>query len=383
MKSGPDMASFADACIGQTLSGRYRLAAHIGDGYFSHVFKANDQQTGALAAVKMLTPSATSDPGAVMEFDEEGTLLEKSERAHNVVSLIESGQSDLFIDIGGSPTRMRVRFHVLELGDGSLDELLPHRRELSWRAKMLLFRDVVSGVHQMHGKRVMHRDIKSSNVLLFDAKKPVLALMSGSGGLPASNVPVSDARKPVATAKISDLGRSRNLDRSPRFSPSGYTSGRGDHSYAPPEFLWNLADGDDITALRRADIYLLGSVLFEIATGLGITAVTLPDWQFHLDATAAMDIEDREASFRAAARYMKERYEAALGELEDEVPPQIRQHVVGLVRQMCNPVPAFRERRLRAEQNSPVWGLQWVFRRVDIIIKTLDRTAHERRRASI
>ena len=275
MKSGPDMASFADACIGQTLSGRYRLAAHIGDGYFSHVFKANDQQTGALAAVKMLTPSATSDPGAVMEFDEEGTLLEKSERARNVVSLIESGQSDLFIDIGGSPTRMRVRFHVLELGDGSLDELLPHRHELSWRAKMLLFRDVVSGVHQMHGKRIMHRDIKSSNVLLFDAKKP------------------------VATAKISDLGRSRNLDRSPRFSPSGYTSGRGDHSYAPPEFLWNLADGNDITALRRADIYLLGSVLFEIATGLGITAVTLPDWQLHLHATAAMDIEDREASFRA------------------------------------------------------------------------------------
>ena len=74
------MASFADACIGQTISGRYRLAAHIADGYFSHVFKASDQQTGTLAAVKMLAPSATSDPGAVMEFDEEGMLLEKSKR---------------------------------------------------------------------------------------------------------------------------------------------------------------------------------------------------------------------------------------------------------------------------------------------------------------
>ncbi|MCY4134303.1 MAG: protein kinase [bacterium] len=377
------MASFANACIGQTLSGRYRLAAHIGDGYFSHVFKASDQQTATLAAVKMLAPSATSDPGAVMEFDEEGMLLEKSEKVRNVVSLIESGQSELFIDIGGSPTRMRVRFHVLELGDGSLDELLPHRHELSWHAKMLLFRDVVSGVHQMHGKRIMHRDIKSSNVLLFDTKKPVLSLMSGSGGLPVSNLLLSDSRKPVATAKISDLGRSRSLDRSPRFSPSAYASGRGDHSYAPPEFLWNLADGNDLTALRRADIYLLGSVLYEIATGLGITAVTLPDWQFHLDHTAAMEREDREASFCAAARYMRERYESALGELEDEVPPQIRQHVVDLVRQMCSPVPAFRERRRRAEQNSPLWGLQWVFRRVDIIIKTLDRTAYERRRVNI
>ena len=277
---------------------------------------------------------------------------------------------------------MRVRFHVLELADGSLDELLPYRHELSWHAKMLLFRDVVSGIHQMHNKRIMHRDIKSSNILLFDTEKPVLALMSCSGGLPTSNARLSEAKKPVATAKLSDLGRSRSLDRSPRFSPSGYASGRGDHSYAPPEFLWNLADGSDITALRRADVYLLGSVLFEIATGLGITAVTLPDWQFYLDATAAMDKEDREASFRAAARHMRERYEMALGELEDEVPPQIRHHVVGLVRQMCNPVPAFRERRRRAEQNSPVWGLHWVFRRVDIIIKTLDRTEHERRRAN-
>ncbi len=63
-----------------------------------------------------------------------------------------------------------------------------YRHELSWRAKMLLFRDVVAGIHQMHCRRIMHRDLKASNVLLFDAKRPLIALTSGSGGQLASTV---------------------------------------------------------------------------------------------------------------------------------------------------------------------------------------------------
>ncbi len=68
------MASFADVCIGQILSERYWLAEHIRDGHFSHVFKAKDQQTGMLVAVKMLALNATRNPSAVLEFKEEGAV---------------------------------------------------------------------------------------------------------------------------------------------------------------------------------------------------------------------------------------------------------------------------------------------------------------------
>ena len=83
---------------------------------------------------------------------------------------------------------------------------------------------------------------------------------------------------------------------------------------------------------------------------------------------------------------MMEMHEFALESLEAETPPEIRQLVVGLVRQMCHPIPARREWRFRAERNIPRWGLEWVIRRVDIIIRNLERNramrpyAHRRRR---
>ena len=70
------MAGVADAYLGQTLAGRYRLISHLADGGFSHVFKTADQRSGALVAVKVLQPDAAVHPESAVEFDHEGELLE-------------------------------------------------------------------------------------------------------------------------------------------------------------------------------------------------------------------------------------------------------------------------------------------------------------------
>ena len=351
------MVNSGDAYVGQTLAGRYRLVSHLADGHFSHVFKATDQRSRELVAVKMLQPSAAVNPESPVEFEREGALLEALSRSRNVVCLTDSGTSSISItvNIGQAPVPLSVSFHVIELADGALSELLPLRHEVDWADKLRIFRDVVSGMHQMHGKRVMHRDLKASNVLLFD----------------------TTSRRPVA--KISDFGRSRDLDQSARFAADSYIAGRGDLSHAPPEHLWHLDRTDEI-ALRRADIYLLGSVLYEIATGQAITSILMPDWSGHRSVAGSMSPHDREAGFRAASRHMAELHETALDLLAAETPPEIRHLVVDLVRQMCSPIPARRERRFRAERNNPAWGLQWAIRRVDIIIKNLE---HQRTRNSI
>lgn len=337
------MAGVADAYLNETLAGRYRLISHLADGGFSHVFKTADQRSGALVAVKVLKPDAAVHPESAVEFDHEGELLEALRRSRNVVGLLDSGSSTITVTVNETPLPMLVSFHVMELADAPLSELLPLRHEVDWADKLRLFRDVVAGVHQMHTKGIVHRDLKASNVLLFD----------------------TGARRP--TARISDLGRSRDLARPPRFDLDVYAAGRGDRSHAPPEHLWHLGDTDE-ASLRRADVYLLGSVLYEIATGQPITSMTLPFWGSDANVVSAMSSEDREAGFHAAARHMIEIHEAALGLLADETPPEIRHLVVELVRQMCHPVPGRRERRFRAERNTPAWGLEWAIRRVDIII---------------
>ena len=344
------MAGVADAYLDQTLAGRYRLVSHLADGGFSHVFKAVDQRSGALVAVKLLQPSAAAThPESPVEFDHEGELLEALSKSRNVVGLLDSGSSTITVTVHETPLPLTVRFHVMELADAALSELLLLRHEVDWSDKLRLFRDVVVGVHQMHVKAMVHRDLKASNVLLF-----------GTG-----------TRRP--TAKVSDLGRSRDLSRPPRLDVSAYAAGRGDRSHAPPEHLW-LLGGTDYVAFRRADMYLLGSVLYEIATGQSITSMTLPYWGSHIRDVGNMSPQDREAGFGAAARHMVEIHEAVLGLLADEAPPEIRRLVVDLVRQMCHPVPVRRGRRFRVERNTPAWGLLWAIRRVDIIIKNLEHS---------
>lgn len=341
------MVGTADAYLTQTLAGRYRLIRHLADGNFSHVFSAIDQRSSALVAVKMLQPSAAVHPESTVEFKHEGELLERLARSSNVVSLLESGNSQITVEINGQSVPLSVSFHAMELADGALSELLPLYGELDWRRRLQIFRDVALGTHQMHLERIMHRDLKASNVVLFD----------------------TEAARVVA--KVSDLGRSRDLRQPPRFDVDVYAAGRGDMSHAPPEHLWHLGLSNDI-GLRRADIYLAGSVLFELGTGVGITSLTFTDWFAHSRAAATMSPQDRETAFGAAGRLMADAHENALGTLADESPKAIRHLVVDLVRQMCHPDPARRERRFRVERRNPAWGLQWVIRRVDIIIKTLE-----------
>ena len=183
LRSGPGMAGVADAYLGQTLAGRYRLISHLADGGFSHVFKTADQRSGALVAVKVLQPDAAVHPESAVEFDHEGELLEALGKSRNVVGLFDSGSSTITVTVKETPLPLLVSFHVMELADAALSELLPLRHEVDWADKLRLFRDVVAGIHQMHVKGMVHRDLKASNVLAVrhrDSKAHRQGLRSGT-----------------------------------------------------------------------------------------------------------------------------------------------------------------------------------------------------------
>jgi serine/threonine protein kinase len=182
----------------------------------SEVRRGEDTLLGRPVAVKLLLDYG--DPRSVALFQQEAQILARLQHP-NVISVFDTG-----VD-GGD------RFIVMELVEGpTLRELLDTEGRLApGRAGEIASR-LASALGFAHGRAVIHRDVKPSNVLL----------------------------PPDGGVKLADMGIARLL------SPEALTatlSVRGTALYISPEQV----RGDRVD--RRADLYSLGCVLFEMLTG--------------------------------------------------------------------------------------------------------------------
>jgi serine/threonine-protein kinase len=123
---------------------------------------------------------------------------------------------------------------VMEYVDGtSLDKLIQNRERLSSEAIILIFLEICKGLKYAHDKEVIHRDIKPANILI------------------SKNGEVKLVDFGIATSKQSvDDGLTK----------TGMTLGTP--SYMSPE---QIADTSKVD--KRADIYSMGVMLYEMATG--------------------------------------------------------------------------------------------------------------------
>lgn len=326
--------------IGSQL-GAYRVLGYLGGGAFGFVYSAQEIFNGAEVALKILNPRAQAPEH--QEFDNEANLLTHLSGASSVVTLLDSGSEDL--PILGLALPWPLRFHVFELAENSLDVLTLDPDAIPWTERLSLFRGVVRGVHQMHTKGVVHRDLKSSNCLLFGQP----------GGV---------------ETKVADLGRSRLLSSPASQDVVTYRFTRGDWSFAAPELLWGVGR-DDAETFKRADLYGLGSLLFELAIGQGITSFVGPALQprhkpWTLDPAVCAAVYSGElARLRAS-------FEQAHSAFSLVVPAAIRPQAVTLIRQLCNPDPVRRvPANTRGRPVAPESGLNWLLRRTDILSLTL------------
>ena len=347
----PLAASLIPALSGQDL-GPYRLNSCLGGGGFGLVFHATNTATGAEVAVKLLMPSP--DPHAAAEFDAEGNLLRQLNKCDAVVNLVDSGTADvLMTTTNGLVVPLPFKYLVLSLASGALNELTRDPAQLAalaWADRLALWRGAIKGIHQMHLKSVAHRDIKADNCLLM----------------------VSGNRTQV---RMADLGRSKDFSLSPALLPHEYLQGRGDLRFAPPEFLW-LQGGYGAAEFKAADIYGLGSLLAELATGHPITALALGSWQ----TVAADGQRDFLSGIRRDLAILRPQFRLAINEVTDQMPRPIRHDAAVLLAQLCDPVPSARFPRRRLNKKFvPEPGLHWLIRRADILTKSL---SVEQRRAS-
>ena len=130
----------------------------LGRGAFGAVYKAD--WVGAMVAVKELLNS-NLNPRAVTEFFNEVAVM-ADVRHPNVVSLY---------GISTEPYSLVMEF----LANGSLRAVLDSATELSWPLRYMIVLETAKGLAFLHRSLVLHRDLKSLNILLDEHFKPKLA----------------------------------------------------------------------------------------------------------------------------------------------------------------------------------------------------------------
>ncbi|MBY0230906.1 MAG: protein kinase [Gemmataceae bacterium] len=198
--------------------GKYELLEIAGRGGMGVVFRASDEKLGRLVAIKALASHLAGHEEARQRFAREARSAAAVE--HENVVAIHAVEDD-----GPIP------FLVMQFIDGpTLLKKLADSGRLPLGEILRLGLGIARGLAAAHAVGIVHRDLKPANILL-------------SRGTP----------------KITDFGLARAIDDTILTQPGSVA---GTPAYMSPE----QARGEK--ADHRADLFSLGSVLYEMATGL-------------------------------------------------------------------------------------------------------------------
>ncbi len=214
--------------------GPYRILRTLGEGGMGTVYLA--EQTEPIrrrVALKVIRPGAMRGE-AVRRFEAERQALARMNHPH-IAQAYEAGTTE-----DGQP------YFVMEYVAGLAITRYCDDHRLSVGQRLQLFLAVCDGVHHLHQKGIIHRDVKPSNVLVTE------------------NRVTEDRDQPVP--KLIDFGIAKALDQ-PLTDGTVFTGERliGTPSYLSPEAIRASDGGLDVDT--RSDVYALGVLLYELLTG--------------------------------------------------------------------------------------------------------------------
>src|SRR5438128_4198540 len=212
----------ADPMIGKVVAGRYRLEARLGEGGMGIVYRARHVLIDRVVALKLIRPDLRG------ETHLRAWMLREARAANRV----DHAQIIDIHDIG--ETEEGELYLVMEylVGTSLSSELA--RGPMAMTRGVDILEQMCAALARAHDLGVVHRDLKSDNILL-----------TQRGG-----------RKDFV--KILDFGLAA-IARDPRLAPKGAVFGTPE--YMSPE----QARGDEATP--QADLYAMGVLFFEMLTG--------------------------------------------------------------------------------------------------------------------
>jgi serine/threonine protein kinase len=198
-----------------TTLGRYHLQRPLARGGMAEVYLAHDEQMHRDVAIKVVHWS-------------QADAIERFQREVEAVGALMHDHILPAFDYGEQESWSYLVMPYIE--HGTLRERLKTQGPLTQEAAGLLLEQIVSALHYAHDHGMLHRDIKSSNILL----------------------------RHDSYAYLGDFGLAKALDGGSDFTQAGYIIGTPE--YMAPELA-------EQPASISSDIYALGVLLYEMVTG--------------------------------------------------------------------------------------------------------------------
>lgn len=213
---------------GTTVAGRFQIHRFIARGGMGEVYEAWDSELRERVAIKTIRPDLAQSVAVIDRFRRE--VKQARAISHPNVCRIH----ELFCDVSASEAK--VWFLSMEFLDGcTLSEHIRHEGPVKPALALDLLQQIVSGLNAAHAIGVIHRDLKTGNIML----------VSGTMG--------------HLRAVITDFGLATNvLRREGGLLESG---GQGTPEFMAPEQMKTA----EVTTL--ADEYALGVILCDMLTG--------------------------------------------------------------------------------------------------------------------
>ena len=216
-------ADISDPLLGHVLGDRYRILERIAAGGMGQVYRAAHARIASLFAVKVLYGDIAHD----------APMRNRFQREAEAASCLHSRHIVRVVDFGESADGLL--YLAMEHLDGmNLRSVIARDGVLTARRATAIARQIALGLAHAHERGIVHRDLKTDNVML-----------------------VEEDEEPEVV-RLLDFGVAR-MRSDARLTQIGQVIGTPPYM-APEQFM-----GADVDA--RADLYALGVILYEMLTG--------------------------------------------------------------------------------------------------------------------
>jgi serine/threonine protein kinase/Tfp pilus assembly protein PilF len=203
---------------GATFAGRYEVIEELGKGGMGRVYRVEDTKLGQEVALKLIRPDVASDEKTIERFRNE-LRTARTIRHKNVCGMYDLGEEN------------GTHYITMEYIRGEDLKSLIHKMGLLSPGQIItIAKQICDGLAEAHRLGIIHRDLKPQNVMID---------LEGN-------------------ARVMDFGIARSLEAKGITGPGIII---GTPEYMSPEQV----EGKEVD--QRSDIYSLGVILYEMATG--------------------------------------------------------------------------------------------------------------------